>query len=163
MDNIIASVKKGLRGFEVGGFHTGSIFEDYPYYEYFDAKDKEIRRYAIAVYMVKLGNWEAGCVFHFYKKPEELCLYTQAFLKNRDKIRREFPSMYHRILELFQQLLKLCKCKKEHWELVLPDSVESDMKREIYNYLDKTKMYFHMKYLLKELNIQPFYKSDFLD
>ncbi len=152
MDNkIITAVKNGLKGFEIGAYFIGCFFENYPYYEYFNSPNIEVRKYSNAVYMVKLGNWRVGCAFPFYSKQEELARYTLAFIENKDTIRSEFPSIYLQILNNWRILLEMCDEGDEHWEINIPSILIEKIRKEID--LHTLEDFLDDDDLIRELNI----------
>lgn len=167
---IVESVKVGLSGFEIGYFHTGQWFPQMPYYKYFNHLDKEIRRYSIATFVVRLGNWEAGSSYYFSDRKQtklkqpELELYIQAFLKNKEMIKKDFPSMYQYILYFSKELLEGSAIRGEIWKFRMAYPLKKELKNEIdNNNLNVKNVRFSTKYLLREFQLQPFFSSDYFD
>ena len=163
---VVESVKIGLNGFEIGYFHTGQEFPQIPYYEYFNHSDIEVRRYSIAAFVVRLGNWEAGSSFYFSDtertklKQPELELYVQTFLKSKEMIKNDFPSMYQYTLYFSKKLLEGSASRGQLWKFRMAYSLKKDLKNEINNNLNIKSVQFSSKYLLREFKLHPFYSSD---
>lgn len=167
---IMDSVKVGLSGFEIGYFHTGQEFLQMPYHEYFNHADKEVRRYSIATFVVRLGNWEAGSSYYFSDtkqtklKQPELELYIQTFLKNKEMIKIDFPSMYQYILYFSKKLLEGSATSGEIWKFRMVYPLKKELENEIdNNNLNVKSVRFSTKYLLREFQLQPFFSSEYFD
>ena len=162
-NKIIEKVKRGLKGIEIGYFHTGQDFEEDAYYEYFGDPDKETRRYAIAVFTIYLGNWSTLCSFPFLYRASYLEEFIKAFIEHHEKIEVDFPTMYEYII-LF--LNKIEENSKEYTRSTF------DIDKELYKQLQREilvpkREYLHkhtqIKYFLREIRVEPFFLSDFFD
>ncbi|MHC0035273.1 hypothetical protein [Pseudoneobacillus sp. C159] len=162
-NEIIEKVKRGLMGFEIGYFDTGRIFEEEAYYNYFGSPDKETRRYAVAVFAVNLGNCYSLCNFPFLNAKSNLEEFIKAFIENHQQIEKDFPIMHEYIISF------LIKIEEENGEKYANSTFNIDqklherLKRKVLipkrEYLNK---YTPIKYFLREIRVNPFFKSDFL-
>lgn len=161
---IIEKVKKGLEGIEIGYFDTGQSFEEEAYYNYFDSSDKETRRYAVAVFTVYLGNWYTGCSFPFFNRVSYLEGFIKAFIAHHEKIESDFPCMYEYIISFLIKIEEENSGKYAYSTFEIDQELHERLKREALvpkrEYLNKHRP---MKYFLREIKVNPFFKSDYFE
>ncbi|QFF99254.1 hypothetical protein PB01_10665 [Psychrobacillus glaciei] len=168
-EQIVESVRAGLKGFEIGDFHLGLSFPQMPYYQYFSHSDIEVRRYSIATFVVRLGNWKEGSSFHFSHTERiklnqpELEVYIQTFLKSKEMIKKDFPSMYQHVLFFSKILLEGSATRGQTWKFRMAYPLKKELKNEIDFNLNVKSTLLSTKYLLKEFQLQPFFSSDYFD
>ena len=163
-NEIVEKVKRGLMGIEIGYFDTGQIFEEEAYYNYFGSPDKETRRYAVAVFTVYLGNWYSLCRFPFLNAKSNLEEFIKAFIEHHQQIEMDFPIMHEYIISF------LIKIEEENGKKYANSTFEIDkklherLKRKVLipkrEYLNK---HTPIKYFLREIRVNPFFKSDFFE
>lgn len=180
-NNIIEQAKRGMKGFAIGFFHTSGCYGQYreEYYKYFADEDFETRKYAIAVFTCMLGTWETGYCMVFqpvkeweeYKKWSSDPLahkrfyrfkdYVYALLEHQERIEKEFPYMFEWIVYF---LIKIEQHKGICYEEWFPEH-NPNMFKLLREEILIPKEYIvenlsHIKYLLKEIGIEPFFESD---
>lgn len=174
-NNIIEQAKRGLKGFAIGHFHASGHYGRYQeeYFKYFGDPDFETRKYSIAAFTCMLGTWETGyCqVFQPVKEWEEhrdplnqyYCFedYLNALLKYHDRIEKEFPYMFE---DMVYGLIKIEQDKGISYEEWFPEHNPNIFKRVKEEILIPKKhlaeKHSPIKYLLKEIGIEPFFESD---
>lgn len=163
-NEIIMKVKKGLEGIEIGYFDTGQYFEKEAYYQYFGDPDKEIRRYAIAVFTVYLGNWYSRSRYPFLNAEQDLENYIKAFIKCHEQIHKDFPVMHEYILFFLTKLEEVNNEECSIWTLKIGKELHDRLKKEVLipkrKYINKNTP---MKYFLREIRVNPFFYSDFIE
>ncbi len=176
--SIVEKVTVGLENVGLGYFHTGEGSEYDDYYLYFNDPDFETRKCALAEFTVMLGNWHEKCSFAFNPQHErkfiggyspnepshELNNYVEAFVGHHEQIEKNFPVMYEYIIRFLIQIEDNLKYSYEVWfpevdaELFkrLRESILMPKRRVVDNPTD-------IKYFLKEAEIPPFFKGDFIE
>lgn len=180
-NNIIEQAKRGLEGFAIGYFHTSGDYGTYreDYYKYFGDLDFETRKYSVAAFTCMLGTWETGFlqIFQSVKEWEEQkkrssCPlaqkrfyrfkdYLNALLEHHEQIENDFPYMFEYIIFC---LIKIEQNKGKSYEEWFPEHNPNLFKR-LREEILIPKKYFadkhsNIKYLLKEIGIEPFFESD---
>lgn len=160
-NEMIEKVKKGLEGIEIGYFDTGQIFEDEAYYNYFGVPDKETRRYAIAVFAVQLGNWYTSCSFPFFDRVAYLEGFIKAFISHHEQIEGDFPCMHEYIISFLIRIQEENSGNTTYSNFEIDWELHEQLKRKVLipkrEYLNK---HTSMKYFLREIKVDPFFKSD---
>lgn len=180
-NHIIEQAKRGLEGFAIGFFHTSGCYGEYQeeYYKYFADEDFETRKYSVAAFTCMLGTWETRyCqVFQPVKEWEEIkkwsphpldqkrfyrfADYLKALLEHHERIEKEFPYMFEKIVYC---LIKIEQDKGISYEEWFPEHNPNVFKRLREEILITKKhlaeKHSPTKYLLKEIGIEPFFESD---
>lgn len=160
---MIEKVKRGLEGIEIGYFDTGQNFEEEAYYHYFGSRDKETRRYAIAVFTVYLGNGYSGCCFPFLHKESDLEAFVKAFIEHHQQIEIDFPCMYEYIVSFLIGIEENSK-KNTYLPFEMDKELQQLLKREVLiPKREYAKKKTPIKFFLKEIRIKPLFKSAFLE
>ncbi|KAB2334510.1 hypothetical protein F7731_14980 [Cytobacillus depressus] len=164
MNEIIEKVKRGLKGIEIGYFDTGQSFEEAAYYNYFSDPDKETRRYAIAVFTVYLGNWYSLCSFPFINAKSDLEEFVKAFIENHQQIEKDFPIMHEYIISFLIKIKEENSEKYTYSTFEIANELHELLEREVLipkqSYVNKRTP---IKYFLREIRVNPFFKTDFLE
>lgn len=178
MNEIIRKVRSITEGFNIGYNDTlGNYYAanfDY-FYQYFNHPDKEIRKHAFFLFMYLLGNVYAG---HrgvlprqhneTHENPNTLYIfenYLQAFLRYHKQLEKDSPVIYHFTVYYISNLEETLgetyetyysDITKEIFQVLRSEVIEPNKQMKEITELPK------MKYLLREMNIEPFFKSDFI-
>ncbi|WP_339171602.1 hypothetical protein MKY51_10075 [Solibacillus sp. FSL R5-0691] len=179
--HIIEQAKRGLKGFEIGYYHTsgcyGGEYEE-EFYKYFADDDFETRKYSIVAFTCMLGTWETKfCqVFWSVKEWEENSSrhyplnksqfyyfedYLHSFLEHHEQIEKEFPYMFEEIVHFLIKIEQDRGISYEKWFPEIKPTVIHRIRQEILipkKYLAEKNS--PMKYLLKEIGIEPFFEID---
>ena len=171
--------KKALDGIEIGYFDMagGVYYPDFPYYDFFDDENRDLRKYCVGAFARMLGQWNSKASFGFlsvemrqrFSKEygaEEFRGYPfekflEAFYRFHEDIKADFPTIFN-VITFF-----LIKIEKEHnmqYELSFPE-VDSSLMTQIRNEILEPNEhllneYIDMRSFLKEIGIPPFFKSD---
>ena len=174
-NNIIEQAKRGLEGFAIGYYHTSGCYGEYreKYYKYFADENFETRKYSIAAFTCMLGTWETKYCQVFqpvkewegYRDPLNQYYrfedYLIALLEHHEQIEKEFPYMFE---EIVCYLIKIEQDKGISYEEWFPEHNSNVFKRVREEILIPKKnlaeKHSPMKYLLKEIGIEPFFESD---
>ncbi|MFF2176510.1 tetratricopeptide repeat protein [Lysinibacillus sp. NPDC058147] len=176
--SIVEKVTEGLKDFGIGGFYTSRGFEYDEYYHFFNDRDLETRRCALAAFTVMLGAWHALSGFTFIPQHDrkylggydpnepfhELNNYIEAFVAHHQQIKQDFPVMFKYIIEFLISIEEERKVPYEKWFPELDAQLVQRLRDEVLlpykSLLDVPTEY---KYFLKEAGIQPFFKDDFFE
>ena len=152
---IIMEVKQELsRGFEILQFEGGQTFPPYPYYLYFGDSDEELRRYAIAIFTIRLGYWESGCSFPFYKQ-SVLYKYIKALLNYQDEIEKNYPIFFVFIIHFLEELTENYKFTEDtRIKSYIHEIIQKDFLTKKRGFLEKNIELLKTDYFIKELKIQ---------
>lgn len=182
-NHIIEQALRGLEGFAIGFYHTSGCYGEYEeeYYKYFADKDFKTRKYSIAAFTCMLGTWETRfCqVFIPVNEWEEnrkrndhpLILnqkrfyhfedYLHALLDHHEQIEKEFHYMFEEIVDCLIKIEQDRGISYEEWFPELNLAVIKRVRQEILipkkHLAEKNSP---MKYLLKEIGIEPFFETD---
>ncbi|MFT9819862.1 tetratricopeptide repeat protein [Lysinibacillus sp. NPDC056185] len=176
--SIVEKVTEGLKGFGIGGFYTSGGFEYDEYYRFFNDRDLETRRCALAAFTVMLGAWHALSGFTFIPQHDrkylygydpnepfyELNNYIEAFVAHHQQIKQDFPVMFNYMIRFFISIEEERKVPYEKWFPELDALLVQRLRDEVLlpnkSLLDVPTEY---KYFLKEAGIQPFFEDDFFE
>lgn len=97
------------------GFSTSLGWHDdlnYEYYKYFNDADKEVRAGSTFAFLGMMMNWhgKSCCAFlpdtgeEFKDCPNQFKPFLEEFLKNSNSMKKEFPEMYHLIVQALYDL-----------------------------------------------------------
>lgn len=179
-NHIIEQAKRGLKGFEIGFYHTSGCYGEYEeeFYKYFADEDFETRKYSITAFTCMLGTWETKfCqVFRPVKEWEENLNhrypqnkrqfyyfedYLQALLEHHEQIEKEFPYMFEEIVDCLIKIEQDRGISYEEWFPEINPTIINRVRQEILipkkHLAEKNSP---MKYLLKEIGIEPFFETD---
>ena len=177
MNEIIRKVRSITEGFNIGYNDTlGNYYAanfDY-FYQYFNHPDKETRKHAFFLFMYLLGNVYAGhrgvLPRHndTHENPNTLYIfenYLQTFLRYHKQLEKDSPVVYHFTVYYISNLEETLgetyetyysDITKEIFQVLRSEVIEPNKQMKEITELPK------MKYLLREMNIEPFFKSDFI-
>ena len=128
-DEIINKVRASLENFELAGFETGwASPEKDLYFKYFGNSNIEVRRYAVAAFVMYLGESYVGSSNHFYNRRFALEMYIKKFLQHQQQIKKDFPVMY----EFIVHYLNRCEEEVSVRTQIYPDFIGG-----IYTNIDK--------------------------
>ncbi|MEX3747125.1 tetratricopeptide repeat protein [Lysinibacillus xylanilyticus] len=177
-NSIVEKVTEGLKNFGLGGFHTGGGCEYDEYFNYFNDRDLETRRGALAAFTVMLGKWHARSGFTFipqhgrkylgrYNPNEpfhELNNYIEAIIAHHHQIKQDFPVMFKYIIDFLISIEKERKVPYEKWFPELDAQLVQRLRDEVL-LPNKSLLEFptEFKYFLRESGIPPFFESDFFE
>ena len=178
MNEIIRKVRSITEGFNMGYHDTLGNYDeenfDY-FYQYFHHPDIETRKHAFFLFMYLLGNVYAG---HrgvlprqhneTHENPNTSYVfehYLQAFLRYHQQLKNDFPITYYFTIYYMSNLEKTLGAPYEAYYHDIPKEIFQRLRTEIIEpnqqMKDNTQLP-KMKYLLYEMNIEPFFKSDFI-
>lgn len=167
MNEIIEKVHSIIGCFNIGYYHTvGNYSEnnlDY-FYQYFNAPDKEIRKHSFFLFMYLLGNLNAGHRGVLSSRNDFEC-YVKAFLLHHQQLQEEFPNVFHYTVYFLSNNEEVIGKKYEYYYRDIPKDILYKLRHEILEPNEHMKDMKHlpeMKYLLLEMDIEPFLKNDFL-
>ncbi|MCL1699515.1 tetratricopeptide repeat protein [Lysinibacillus sp. Bpr_S20] len=176
--SIVEKVTEGLKGFGIGGFYTSSGFEYDEYYRFFNDRDLETRRCALAAFTVMLGAWHALSGFTFIPQHDrkylrgynpnepfhELNNYIEAIVTHHQQIKQDFPVMFEYIIDFLISIEVERKVPYEKWFPELDAQLVQRLRDEVLlpnkSLLDNPTEY---KYFLREAGIPPFFEDDFFE
>ncbi|WP_227394370.1 hypothetical protein [Jeotgalibacillus aurantiacus] len=157
-ENFVKEVKIGLNSFPIGYFDTPHPLPKKQYYEYFDHPDIEVRRYSFAAFLVLMGNWDATCSFVIYKD-DEFDQHVGSILRNRDRLKKEFPNVYIQLLDFLKNI------DRDYIQTSRTENTLDPVLRDhLIKVIDEELASRHvtsMKLIIEEMKLQPFFKSDF--
>ncbi|MDM5248025.1 tetratricopeptide repeat protein [Lysinibacillus sp. G4S2] len=176
--SIVEKVTEGLKNFGLGGFHTGGGCEYDEYFNYFNVRDLETRRCALAAFTVMLGNWHARSSSTFIPQHDrkylggydpnepfhELNNYIEAIVAHHHQIKQDFPVMFEYIIDFLISIEEERKVPYEKWFPELDAQLVQRLRDEVLlpnkSLLEVPTEY---KYFLREAGITPFFQSDFFE
>ncbi|MER2118988.1 MAG: hypothetical protein ABS935_01905 [Solibacillus sp.] len=178
MDEIVTKVRLITEGFNVGYNDTlGNYYAanfDY-FYHFFNDSDKETRKHAFFLFMYLLGNVYAGHKGvlprqhnETHENPNTTYIfehYLQAFMRYHKELQNEFPVIYHFTIYYLNNLEETLDESYETYFSDIPKEVFHRLRTEVIEPNKQMKEIAQlpkMKYLLREINIEPFFKSDFI-
>lgn len=178
MNEIIKKVRAITEGFNIGYHDTLGNYDatnfDY-FYQYFNDPDKETRKHAFFLFMFLLGNVHAGhhgVLPRQHKETHEnpntsyvFEHYLQAFLRNHQQLKNEFPIIYHFTIYYMSNLEETLDATYETYYHDIPKEIFQRLRTEIMEHNQQMKDITQlpkMKYLLREINIEPFFESDII-
>lgn len=178
MNELIKKVKLITIGFNVGYNDTlGDYYEenfDY-FHRYFNDSDEETRKHAFFLFMYLLGNVYAGHVGvlprqfgETHKNPNTRYVfeqYLQAFLQHEQQLQKDFPIIYHYAIYYMSNIEETLGATYETHYSDIPKELFQALRTEVLapnEQMKEMKQLPQMKYLLHEMNIEPFFPTDVL-
>lgn len=171
---IVQKAKRILEGLEYGAFITSKEWETEnfdDYFNHFSDPNPDVRKYSLLVFAAGLGNWYSKSAFifrplkelrkdPFYDDPNAVYYfphYIEAFMKNRENIKLDYPELYRMIVLL---LIKLDN--EESFDIMFPEHIQ--LFKQLRNFLTDSGIkdsliYDGFQKFLYDLNLPNFYKK----
>jgi len=174
---IVQKVKETISGIEIGYFDTAKSYIYDEYFKYFDDDDRETKKYALFLFACMLGNWYSKSTFVFKPEKERLKYniskndnfynfedYLTSLLDHHQKVKQEFPYIFETIILYLILIEEENGLTYEDWFPEINSQIFKELREKI---LIPNSNYVHdchpIKYLFREVGIEPFFKDDFLD
>ncbi|KOS68355.1 hypothetical protein AEA09_07145 [Lysinibacillus contaminans] len=180
MKEIIEKVHSIIDCFNIGYYHTVGNYSKNnfdTFYQYFNAPDKELRKHSFFLFMYLLGNLNAGHTGVLssrkqYTKDQEnpntfydFECYVEAFLLHHQQLQEVFPNIFHHTVYFLSNNEEVIGKKYEYYYRDIPKDLLYKLRHKILEsneHMKDMKQLPEMKYLLHEMDIEPFFKNDFL-
>lgn len=172
---IVEKVKETIEGIEIGYFDTAKPYIFDEYFKYFDDADYETRKHALFLFVCMLGNWYSKATFVFKPASERLKYgasttyydferYLTALLQHYSKIERDFPYMFEFIVLYLILIEQQRGVSYEEWFPEIEATLFQELREKIFIPNSRFVQAIHpIKYLFREVGIQPFFLTDFFD